>query len=188
VNFTLTHKAGTLPALKVLLELLENDIIHFKIDLNDTNSTTRKHWPVDIGMEDITYSVVPLHYFVNLTEPGSEFKMDVFTFSGKHLYHYESMVFDDYFMILNSTVTVTANESFTGIWGLGERISDFFYGDGVYSSLARDNGSPFDNGKAPGQGMYGVHPVYFGKAAEGVYFGVFNLNANAADWYIKNNK
>lgn len=97
------------------------------------------------------------------------------------------MVFDDYFMILNATVNVTANSSFTGIWGLGERVSDFFYKDGIYTGLARDNGSPFDKGNLPGNGMYSHQPVYFGRGNDGTFFGVFNLNANAADWYIRNN-
>lgn len=34
--------------------------------------------------------------------------------------------------------------------------------------------------------MYGHHPVYFGRADENITFGVFNLNPNAADFYIKN--
>ena len=92
-------------------------------------------------------------------------------------------------MLLNTSVPVYTNLTgfSTGIWGLGERISSFFYETGVYTSLARDNGSPFDNGKPPGNGMYGHHPVYFGRSDENTTFGVFNLNPNAADFYIKNN-
>jgi hypothetical protein len=100
------------------------------------------------------------------------------------------MVFDDYFMILNATVNVPADNTtsaFTGLWGIGERVSSFFYVTGIYSTLDRDNGSPFDDGTLPGNSMYGVHPVYFGRGNDGTFFGVFNLNANAADWYIQNN-
>jgi hypothetical protein len=91
-------------------------------------------------------------------------------------------------MVLNSTVKIAplSDMSTTGVWGLGERVSSFFYKDGVYTSLARDAGSPFDDGKTPGKSMYGHHPIYFGRAAEGTHFGVFNLNGNAADFYIKN--
>jgi alpha-glucosidase (family GH31 glycosyl hydrolase) len=98
-------------------------------------------------------------------------------------------VFDDYFMVLNSSVAIAplGNGSVTtGVWGLGERVSSFFYPDGVFTSLSRDAGSPFDNGKLPGSSMYGHHPIYFGRAADSVFFGVFNLNGNAADFHIKN--
>ena len=86
-------------------------------------------------------------------------------------------------MVLNSTVNVAAN---TGVWGIGERVTDFFFKDGVYTSLARDAGTPTDNGKPPGSSMYGHHPIYFGKTAQYNYFGVFNLNPDPADFYIKN--
>jgi hypothetical protein len=82
-------------------------------------------------------------------------------------------------MVHNSTVKTAplSDGSTTGVWGLGERVSSFFYADGVYTSLARDAGSPFDDGTTPGNSMYGHHPIYFGRAAPSVHFGVFNLNA-----------
>lgn len=120
--------------------------------------------------------------------PQEDFTLGVFTALNESIYNVSNLLFDDYFLVLQQTVNVTtANDpSTTGVWGLGERVSDFFYKDGVYTALARDNGSPFDNGKPPGNGMYGHHPVFFGKASDSNYYGVLNLNPVAADFYIKN--
>ena len=96
------------------------------------------------------------------------------------------MLFDDWLITVNATAFTTSGDNFRGIWGIGERITNFFYQDGVYTTLARDNGNPWDNGTPPGNGEYGVHPIYWGKNDQSKYFAVFNLNAAPADWYIKN--
>lgn len=100
----------------------------------------------------------------------------------------ESLVFSDYLVSLNASVKTEGGTEFTGLWGLGERIRDFFYTDGVYTTYANDQGSPIDSGLPPGGNMYGVHPIYLGKTSNMTYFGVFNLNSNPADFWIRNNK
>jgi hypothetical protein len=56
------------------------------------------------------------------------------------------MVFDAYMVSLNATVNTIGSTQFKGIWGIGERVRNFFYEDGVYTTNARDAGSPYDNG------------------------------------------
>jgi len=71
------------------------------------------------------------------------------------------------------------NDSFRGIFGLGERIqNDLFYQDGVYTLWNVDRGTPTDDGKPPGKNVYGTHPFYIYQHAQGSWVGVFfNLAA-----------
>jgi alpha-glucosidase (family GH31 glycosyl hydrolase) len=104
------------------------------------------------------------------------------------VYTLNSFIFSDYLITLDASVFTTKQSEFLGIWGLGERNSNFFYQDGVYTSMDRDAGTPFDNGKPPSDSMYGVHPIYYSKTGDSMFMGVFNLNADPSDWWIKNNK
>lgn len=57
-----------------------------------------------------------------------------------------------------------SDTSFTGIFGLGERANkDFFFKDGVYSMWAKDIPTPIEDGKTPGNNLYGTHPFYMYK-------------------------
>jgi hypothetical protein len=189
-TFTLEHKAKTLPNLTLSLQLVGASIVNYNISYENTTLNTLRHRKVDIGSDLLSLTAnETLDNFVKLSAPGADFTLEVFTANlGLSVYRLTSLVFDDFFMIHGSAVSIAplSDNSTTGVWGLGERVSSFFYADGVYTSLARDAGSPFDNGKTPGNSMYGHHPIYFGRAAENAYFGVFNLNADAADFYIKN--
>ena len=45
--------------------------------------------------------------------------------------------------------------------GLGEKATmDLFYPDGVYSMWSLDTANPIENGKVPGNNLYGTHPFY----------------------------
>lgn len=76
------------------------------------------------------------------------------------------------------------------VFGLGERVtSDFALGTGVYTSWARDNPSPVDNGTYPGNNMYGVHPFFLAVDTNlnNSAFGGFFVNANAQDAFVDSN-
>lgn len=71
--------------------------------------------------------------------------------------------------------------------GLFERTSnDLFLKDGVYSLWSRDIPNPIETGKTPGNNLYGTHPVFFAKATDNTWFGVYSNLAAAQDWWIKN--
>ena len=73
------------------------------------------------------------------------------------------MIFDAYLVTLDATIQTEANDRFLGIWGIGERITSFFYKDGIYSTFSRDAATPYDTGVPPGNPTYGVHPIYMAK-------------------------
>jgi hypothetical protein len=81
----------------------------------------------------------------------------------------------------------TQPTNFRGIFGLFEQVSnDLFMPDGIYTLWSRDIPDPVQTGKLPGQNMYGVHPFYMGRATDNSWFGVFQNNAAAQDWIVKN--
>lgn len=97
------------------------------------------------------------------------------------------MLFDDYLNWINVKVT-SQDPDFKGVFGLGERATeDIFMKDGVYSMWARDSLTPDENGKPPGNNMYGTHPFFMYKYKSNNWVGVLYKLANAQDWWIKNN-
>ena len=74
------------------------------------------------------------------------------------------------------------------IYGLGERVGEFFLKDGVYTIWARDELSPVETGKRPSNSVYGAHPVYFSKLKNSTkFFAVFDNNVGAQDFIIESN-
>jgi alpha-glucosidase len=53
---------------------------------------------------------------------------------------------------------------------------------------ARDIPTPIENGKTPGNNLYGVHPFYMYKLEASRWMGVFTNLVQAQDWYIKNDQ
>ena len=73
--------------------------------------------------------------------------------------------------------------------GLGERVQeDLFYQDGVYSMWNRDATTPKEDGRPPGNNIYGTHPFFMYKNTASSWVGCYTNLAAAQDWYIKNDK
>ena len=80
----------------------------------------------------------------------------------------------------------TAHINSDKIFGLGERVGEFFLKDGVYTLWARDELSPIETGKRPSNSVYGTHPVYFSKLKNShEFFAVFENNAGAQDFILE---
>ena len=75
----------------------------------------------------------------------------------------------------------------THLFGLGERVHDFYLGNGTYTMWSYDNPAQYDYGASDGNQGYGVHPVYFcSNTARNRHYGVFNLNANSQQVTLSN--
>ena len=102
----------------------------------------------------------------------------------------KGFLFNEYLNWVNleaNGVPSSSDETFRGIFGLGERAStDFFMKSGVYSMWAKDIDNPSEDGRLPGKEVYGVHPFYMFKHAKNSYIGVYHNNAQAQDWWINN--
>ena len=80
-----------------------------------------------------------------------------------------------------------SEDSFRGIFGLGERAStDYFFKSGVYSLWNKDIDNPTENRKLPGKEVYGTHPFYMYKHGINSWVGVYHNLAQAQDWWITN--
>ena len=72
------------------------------------------------------------------------------------------------------------------LFGLGERIGDFWKGIGTYTVWNRAGDHQFDNGNPPGDNLYGSHPVYFTQRSTGSeFFGVLEFNSGPQDFVIE---
>jgi hypothetical protein len=95
----------------------------------------------------------------------------------------QGLLFDEYLNWVNVVAYAkpsTSEDTFNGVFGLGERASkDFFYKSGVYSLWAKDIDNPRENGKLPGKQTYGVHPFYMFQHASQSWVGVFHNLAQA---------
>jgi alpha-glucosidase (family GH31 glycosyl hydrolase) len=84
-------------------------------------------------------------------------------------------------------VAHTSPTNFKGIMGLPEQVaSNLFLPDGVFSLWSRDQPDPVQTGTLPSSNMYGTHPVYFAKATDKTWYGVFTNLAAAQDWFVSN--
>jgi hypothetical protein len=91
---------------------------------------------VDLGINK-SLSANNLSTYVAIDQTADHFTFNI-SYNGSLVYQLNSMVFDAYLVTLNATVNTIGGDYFNGIWGLGERISSFFYQDGVYTTNARD--------------------------------------------------
>jgi alpha-glucosidase (family GH31 glycosyl hydrolase) len=93
-----------------------------------------------------------------------------------------SLVFADYYLSLDTQVNTNKF-----LYGFGERVTDFFIVEGIYTTWSRDIPDPIDDGEWPGKNVYGTHPVYFTRSKTGkkLHWGMMNLNANGQDTSIK---
>ena len=107
---------------------------------------------------------------------------------GTKVFDISGLAYNSFLNVLQSDAYCLPGEYFNGIMGLGERNKmSLFLRDGVYSMWNFDSPTPPETGTLPGKNVYGTHPFYMYKTDSQVWTGVFSNNANAQDWYIKNN-
>lgn len=120
--------------------------------------------------------------YVTVSNDGELFSLKIHEFQNPSSVYFQldpnSLTFADYFLSLDTKINTNGK-----IYGMGERITDFFIKEGIYTTWAKDQTDPIDDGKRPGKNVYGVHPVYFTRSNSGkkLHWGMFNFNANAQD-------
>lgn len=71
------------------------------------------------------------------------------------------------------------------IFGLGERVGDFWLKPGVYTIWNKDQTSPIEDGEQPGNNVYGSHPIYYFQTIDKQQFmAVMDNNVGAQDYII----
>lgn len=125
---------------------------------------------------------IKLADYVTVSNSSSRFSLQIHEYQNLNNVYFDisgdSLIFTDYYIGLDTNINTNGK-----LYGVGERIKEFFIPDGIYTSWALDSTDPYDDGKPPGKNIYGVHPVYFTKAKSGsqYHWGMFNLNSDAQD-------
>ncbi|CAI2383231.1 unnamed protein product [Moneuplotes crassus] len=124
--------------------------------------------------------------YVEISKQGEKFSLKIHEKGDPENYYFkineDSLIFSDYYLSMETTVNTNQK-----LYGFGERVTDFFLKEGIYTTWAKDATDPFDDGKKPGKNIYGTHPVYFTRSSSPnkYHWGMFNLNANAQDTKIE---
>jgi len=185
ISYELSLKTSDNDANKLLLsaKIMSDHTVHVKIT---DNSNKRFEVPKEAlnmeGPEPTTNR--DIHNFVSITE--DPFTLTVHEYNQpKNAYlkiDDDSIAMQEYYLSLKTQVNTDGR-----LYGVGERIKEFFIPEGIYTTWARDIPDPYDDGQRPGKNIYGSHPVYFTRAKSGskYHWGMLNLNANAQDTEIK---
>jgi len=124
--------------------------------------------------------------YVTVTSNSSKFALSIHEFQNTNSVYFQinadGLTFSDYYISLETSINTNGK-----LYGVGERVTDFFLSEGIYTSWSFDTPDPIDDGKIPGKNVYGTHPVYFTQSKSGkkYHWGMFNLNSDAQDTKIK---
>ena len=178
-----TNTSSALLSLTATFELISDSVI--RVLINDSSGA--------FAAPDETFNLHPkpsnisisIDQMLKLPEADEEFYYLVHEFNDPNVVLYttqnQPFVYSEYYK--KSTAVINSDGK---IFGLGERVGEFFLAEGVYTLWARDIPSPIEDGKKPGKNIYGTHPVYFSKLAKSdQFFAVFDHNAGAQDYVIK---
>lgn len=186
-SFIIQSKSATLPQLRVNLTMTSDSIVHIKWSYENKPQIYKTPFevPQNIIPDRGVGSSKNLSSILYITE-DPYLQINVLADSTHIAYTIYGLILDQYLNVIQATAN-QASDQYTGIFGLGERANpNFFFKDGVYSMWAKDIPTPVENGKAPGNNMYGTHPFYMYKFASGAWTGVFHNLPQAQDWYITN--
>lgn len=196
VQINLTHMAGTLDDLTLNLGFFDQGILNVRWSWR--NSTGKRYVTkvpdtlVNTTARDISAITETLSQYVEIRDKPFQliFKRRVTSTKYENLLTLQGFIYDEYLNWVNLVANAqpsASEDSFRGIFGLGERAStDYFFKSGVYSLWNKDIDNPTENGKLPGKEVYGTHPFYMYKHGINSWVGVYHNLAQAQDWWITN--
>ena len=186
LGYKLTKKNATQNEATVIVtvQLISDNTVEVKIT---DDSGTRFEVPKEAlsqekaSSNDITRNI---HDFVIIS--SDKFTLTVHEYQQPNNVYFKiddnSLILSEYFLSLDTQINTNGY-----LYGLGERVTEFFIKEGIYTTWSRDIPDPYDDGKWPGNNIYGSHPVYFTRAKSGnkYHWGMLNLNANAQDTRVQ---
>ena len=183
-----TNTSMALPQLTATFELVSDTVL--RIMINDSSGTTETKAfkaPEETFSLDRKPSVITksIDQVLGLPENDQEFYYEIYDSLDPNTILYSTkgqpFVYSEFYK--KSTAVINSDGK---LFGLGERVGEFFLTPGVYTLWARDKPSPIEDGKKPGKNIYGTHPIYFSKMAKSdKFFAVFDHNAGAQDYVVK---
>lgn len=196
VQVNLTHMAGTLDDVTLDLGFFDQGILNVRWTWR--NKTGKRHVTkvpdtlVNTTARDTSAITETLSQYVEIRDKPFKliFKRRVTATKYENVLSLEGFLYDEYLNWVNLVANAqpsSSEDTFRGIFGLGERAStDFFFKTGVYSMWNKDIDNPTENGKLPGKEVYGTHPFYMYKHSQNSWMGVYHNLGQAQDWWVTN--
>jgi alpha-glucosidase (family GH31 glycosyl hydrolase) len=159
------------------------------VNLKITDTTGNRFTvPKEVFNDDVknTTNSAMITDFVTISDSGKLFSLTIHEHDNEENVYFRidqnSLLFSDYFLSLETNINTNGK-----LYGIGERVHDFFIGAGIYTSWARDIPDPIEDGLRPGKNVYGTHPVYFTQQQSGnnYHWGMANMNAGAQDTKVE---
>lgn len=165
--------------------MIQDRVVQMKIN-NDAVKEYRPPNVVDDEYINDPEKKINIHIedVLTLSEPGEPFYYEFHNNNKPNEVLYSTKGYN--FVYTEFFKTETAWLNTTGlIFGLGERVGDFFLKPGVYTIWNKDQTSPIEDGVQPGNNVYGSHPIYyFQTLVKNQYMAVFDNNIGAQDYII----
>uniref|UniRef100_A0A7S3NAI4 Alpha-glucosidase n=1 Tax=Euplotes harpa TaxID=151035 RepID=A0A7S3NAI4_9SPIT len=157
---------------------LQKNITEFEIPYVVLNSTL---YPIKT-----TYAKGKIQSYLTLPKVGDEFYFEVhskdkpsdllYSTKGQHL------IYSELYKEINAKLYASSR-----IFGLGERIGDFWLQAGTYTVWNRGPAvQEREDGQTPGKNLYGTHPVFFAqKKTSSDFFAVYHHNTGPQDFVFQ---
>lgn len=174
--------------LTLTLTLLESSVVELKItdDSERFIVPSKVMNPKSYIMNSTSNDGASIDDFVTISNETSKFSLQLHEEGNPDSVYFQidedSLTFSEFFLSMETQINTDKH-----LYGFGERVTDFFIKEGTYTTWAKDQTDPVDDGERPSKNIYGTHPVYFTRSKTGkkLHWGMFNLNANAQDTKIE---
>ena len=176
-----------LPPFTVNFTMVRERVIRIEIDhsLGSNYRVTDKVFNPDVLPLDGSNVTADIGSVLNTAKENETFYFEIHEYDNPSnvLYSTKDLEFVHTQYYMKTTALVNSNGK---IFGMGERVGEFFLNDGTYTLWARDEPSPVEDSKRPGKNIYGTHPVFFSKLkSDNDFFAVFENNAGAQDFILE---
>lgn len=177
--------SSALPDLEAKFTLIDDEILRIEISNPAEKEFSAPDETFDPNFFNSSEATLDISSVLTLPAEGEDFYYEVHQFEDASKVYYSTknmgFVYSTYYKEHSALIDSTGK-----IFGLGERVGDFFLSEGVYTIWNRDEPSPVEDGKRPGNNIYGSHPIYFTQTNDLTeFFAVFDHNAGAQDYIIK---
>ena len=156
--------------------LLQKDISEFQIPSVVLNNTL---YPINT-----TFASRKIQSYLTLPGKGEEFYFEIHTKDNPSDIYYTtkgmSLVYSEFYKSIRSKL------DYGRIFGLGERISEFWLRYGTYTVWNRGVGKQEEDiGQPPGQNLYSSHPILFAKRkSSSQFYGIYYHNSGPQELVI----
>jgi alpha-glucosidase (family GH31 glycosyl hydrolase) len=182
--------AANLPSVEFNFILVKYNLVRIKVKSSDNLNAfevTEEVFNPEGLPHDGHMALNNITDYVTVPKEGEEFYFEIHEYKNLYSVLYSTkgqpMIITKYFTKIAAVINSNGR-----IFGLGERVGDLLLSEGVYTIWTRDEPSPVENGRRPGNNIYGAHPVYFTQLKTGNnFFAVFDNNAGAQDYIIESN-